>query len=309
MLDYRAAADDPEFLGNLSAVASAGRFLWTASDEGRTIECLEPDGDGFRLRKQVSLDAIFSDLPGEKGEADIESLDASEQQLLICGSHCQVRRKPENDDEIESEISSRPSRHLLGTVSLTGGGGALGEDILNLPFRGPDTLREVLRTDPYLMPFIDLPSKENGLDIEGCCFFGDDVLLGLRGPLVDSIAVVMEARIRARGTLAAELTAHFLDLGGLGVRELTRAGKEVLIVAGPVSGVDGPFRLYRWKPARTQTIQRPTSFHEWTSSEEHPEGMCPLERDGQSGLIVLYDSPDKGRIRGTTYRADWFRFA
>src|SRR6185369_9107549 len=133
-------------------------------------------------------------------------------------------------------------------VSLAGG--ALGQDIVNLPFKGPDSLREVLRENPYLMPFIDLPSKENGLDIEGCCMFGDSVLLGLRGPIVDSIAVVIEAHIRPRGTLAAELTTHFLDLGGLGVRELTRFGKEILLIAGPVSSVAGPFRLYRWTPVR-----------------------------------------------------------
>jgi hypothetical protein len=307
VLDFGAAADDANFLGNLSAIASVGGLLWTASDEGRTLECLEPDGDGFRLKMQVSLDAIFPGLPGDKDEADIESLDAATDRLLICGSHCQVRKKPENKDEIQSEIRSRPSRHLLGTVSLARDG-ALGDDIVNLPFKGPDSLREMLRENPFLMPFIDLPSKENGLDIEGCCFSGDNVLLGLRGPLLDSIAVVIEVHIRPRGTLAAELTTHFLDLGGLGVRELTRFGHEVLLIAGPVSSAAGPFRLYRWTPSRLGTIQRPRAFHEWSSSEEHPEGMCPLPRDGKSGLLILYDSPDRGRIEGTRYRADWVRF-
>src|SRR6476659_8270679 len=113
VLDFGAAADDANFLGNLSAIASVGGLLWTASDEGRTLECLEPDGDGFRLKMQVSLDAIFPGLPGDKDEADIESLDAATDRLLICGSHCQVRKKPENKDEIQSEIRSRPSRHLL----------------------------------------------------------------------------------------------------------------------------------------------------------------------------------------------------
>src|SRR5215475_4403897 len=102
-LDYLAAAEAPKLLTNLSAVAPAGRFLWTGSDEGRTVECLEPDGEGFRLKKQVSLDDVFPELPGGK-EADIESLDSTIDQLLICGSHCHVRKKPDSDDEIESEI-------------------------------------------------------------------------------------------------------------------------------------------------------------------------------------------------------------
>jgi len=58
-LDYRDAARDPALLHNLSAVAVAGRFLWTASDEGRSLECLEPDGDGYRLRRQYRLDSLF----------------------------------------------------------------------------------------------------------------------------------------------------------------------------------------------------------------------------------------------------------
>src|SRR5262245_55807209 len=106
-LDYGAAANDPDFLRNLSAVAPAGNFLWTASDEGRTVECLEPDGDGgFRLKEQVSLDELFLDLPGNDAEADIESLDADADRLLICGSHCQVRKKAKNDDEVESDIKA-----------------------------------------------------------------------------------------------------------------------------------------------------------------------------------------------------------
>ena len=41
-LDYAAAGRKAKFLPNLSAVAAAGQYLWTASDEVRTIECLAP---------------------------------------------------------------------------------------------------------------------------------------------------------------------------------------------------------------------------------------------------------------------------
>jgi len=41
--------------------------------------------------------------------------------------------------------------------------------------------------------------------------------------------------------------------------------------------------------------------------QEKPEGICRLDRNGKSGVIVLYDSPDPcKRINGSTYKADWF---
>ena len=99
-LDYAGANGLDDILNNLSGVAAAGRFLWTASDEGRTVECLEPDGDGYRLRKQHSLDRLFrnfadqTEKKNKPDEADIESLAVCDGALWICGSHCDVRGKP-----------------------------------------------------------------------------------------------------------------------------------------------------------------------------------------------------------------------
>ena len=63
-LDYGKAARKPKFLPNLSAAATAKGFLWTVSDEMRTVECLAPFRSGFRLHRQLSLDALFPGLPG-----------------------------------------------------------------------------------------------------------------------------------------------------------------------------------------------------------------------------------------------------
>src|SRR5262249_27353647 len=96
-LDYREAAREPKLLCNLSAVAAAGQFLWTASDEGRTIQCLLPAGSGYRLHASISLDQVFPELPGaddaKPAEADIESLDACGGTLWVSGSHCRVRHE------------------------------------------------------------------------------------------------------------------------------------------------------------------------------------------------------------------------
>ena len=137
-LDYAGVNGLDDILKNLSGVAADGRFLWTASDEGRTIECLEPDGDGYRLRKQHSLDKLFRNFAEESedknspDEADVESLAVCDGALWICGSHCMVRRQTKRDRQKErdklpyplrAEFNTRAGRHLLGKVALKDEGG------------------------------------------------------------------------------------------------------------------------------------------------------------------------------------------
>jgi hypothetical protein len=320
-LDYRDAAREPKLLHNLSAVAVAGRFLWTASDEGRTLECLEPDGDGYRLRRQYRLDSLFPDLPGKKSddEADVEALAVDRDCLWICGSHCWVRKKTESPSLLSDEIVERPSRHLLGRVKLVDDGGRIADFGEVLSFTGRGSLREALAKNKFLGPFLELPSKENGLDIEGMTVGADGKLLfGLRGPLFDSFAAVVAAEIEARkrGRLQIKkrsIVLHFLDLGGLGVRDLTRSGDEMFVLAGPVTSAPAPFRIYRWKPQDPTYVQRPVLLHEWAYSwgtstpaedPENPEGLSVLDR-GRPGLLVLFDRPRLSRIEGTRYFADW----
>jgi len=328
-LDYEGADGLDDILNNLSGAAFSGRYLWTASDEGRSVECLKPDGDDrYRLHKQHFLDDIFSGLPDlrdnpddKPDEADIESLAATDGALWICGSHCMVRRMTKQDRADEKskrprrlrwKIIDRPSRHLLGRVQLKDEGSEIdktsGE---TLPFKGKGSLCATLDADHYLAPFMDLPSKENGLDIEGMATSdGQTVFLGLRGPLIDGIAVVMELTLTKRMSLSRQKPImHFLDLDGLAVRDLAHKGDAVLILAGPVGPLDGPFRLYRWHPEQQKELQkktqRATLIWSWPADTgEHPEAICRLDRDHERGLLVLYDSPKK-RIDGSRYTAEW----
>lgn len=309
-LNYdQAAEDDSKLLVSLSTLVTVGPFLWTASDECRTLECLERDGKNFRLRTQLRLDDVFGGLPGKDDgdEVDVEAIDAANGNLWICGSHCRVRKKPKKDKTLNPELRDRESRHLLGHAKLLEKGTALAAPGTALPFGCDNSLRAVLqRENPYIAPFIDLPSKENGLDIEGMCVAKGKVFLGLRGPLVDSIAIILEARIAQSGGLdPSKMITHLVDLRGLGVRDLTRVDGALLVLAGPVSGADEQFRIYRWRPKNTELVQRPDAVCEWPRNDETPEGICRLDNGGKSGFAVLYDSPDPARIKGTRYRADW----
>jgi hypothetical protein len=54
-------------------------------------------------------------------------------------------------------------------------------------------------------------------------------------------------------------------------------------------------------------IQRPVAINldSWPAGAEKPEGICVLSRDGRKGYLVVYDSPEQGRIDGNVYKADW----
>ena len=310
-LDYADAGRKRKFLPNISAVAASGDYLWTASDEMRTVECLEPNGQGYRLHRQFKLDELFPGLPGAEKEleADVEALDVAHGRLWVCGSHSLTRRsRDKTDSDVDPKIRERPSRRLLGSVELSKDGGGLVAPGKALPYDGAGSLRAMLGSLSHIAPFMDLPSKENGLDIEGLVTFRRKVYVGMRGPVVDNIALV--AAIGMTRDFAIDETGiflHFVDLGGLGVRDMTRWGGGILILAGPVNGADSPFRLLQWTPRRTGKIQKPEKVQDLQPGADHPEGICALNRAGADGLIVFYDTKSDKRISGTRYRADWLK--
>ena len=115
----------------------------------------------------------------------------------------------------------------------------------------------------HVQPFLGIPSKENGLDIEGITVTESGaVFLGLRGPVVGGRAIIFEAKAREIFTPSVGFTTHFVDLEGLGVRDLTHDGDDILILAGPVGGLDGPFRIYHWRPETTGHVE----FHRFSLS-------------------------------------------
>lgn len=306
-LDYAGAEGGDKLLGNLSGVVADGDRLWTVSDEGRTLECLSADGGGYRLKQQYLLDEVIAGLPGrpDGAELDLESIALDGQSLWIAGSHCRVRRSTNDPDVLSPQTRDRPSRHVLARFEIDGD--RLGA-VDALPFTGHGSLRDVLKGDSYLGPFLELPSKENGLDIEGLAVRGRQVLLGCRGPLLDSQAVVIELSFDARFGIDG-YALHFLDLDGLAVRDLSWRGGEVLVMAGPMDEAPGPFRLYAWSPGQAGPVEHPQRLLDFSTQTEKPEGVCPLQRDGRDGLLVLYDSPDRQRVKGHRYDADWMAFS
>jgi hypothetical protein len=134
--------------------------------------------------------------------------------------------------------------------------------------------------------------------------FRDELLVRLRAPVVDTTAMVLRFPIVGRGDIGAAMETSYLDLGGLGVRELASAGSFVYVIAGPVGKTGGPFRLHRWKPKRGDRVQKAARLHAWPLDGDRPEGLCVLRRDGVDGVLIVYDDA-KERVKGSRFEADW----
>ncbi len=181
-----------------------------------------------------------------------------------------------------------------------------------------NALAEALREDALIAPFTRIPAKEGGLDIEGIAVCGKRVALGLRGPVIATHAVLIEVTVSekkpGRLHLDGEPVKRLLAMEGLGIRDLKRCGDDLLILAGPTTGLSGPCAIYRWRgwvqdppqDAERVRLHRPERIVEipFGRGFDHPEGLALWgSGDGEPRqILVIYDSPGKHRVdakRGT----------
>jgi hypothetical protein len=176
-----------------------------------------------------------------------------------------------------------------------------------------------LADDEHLGPFLGIPGKDNGFDVEGLAALGEPsegatVLLGLRGPVLRGWAVILEVRLGPSdepGELALHgVSKHVLDLDGLGVRDLTRDGDDLLVLAGPTMVLSRPARVLRLRgaavPGALPEVVFAADVHpvcdlEPGDGEDHPEALAVL---GQDALLVLHDSPAADRLGPHSVQGD-----
>ncbi len=173
---------------------------------------------------------------------------------------------------------------------------------------------KLLRDDPLIGPFTAIPSKENGLDVEGLVVDGRRVGFGLRGPVINAWALVVEVEVHGVGdelVLEGALRTHFLDLGGLGIRDLKRRGDDVLILAGPTMKLDGPARVFCWRDWSSRLQDSDMLHHPelvldlpFGSGFDHPEAMAAISHNGDEALLVVCDTPGPLRVCGGRVLAD-----
>jgi hypothetical protein len=330
--------DEPaeEIKGNLSAAAtSPDGYLWLGSDEGTAIERLSPlEPFVFGTHQPFNLGDFIS-LFNQEDEIDIEGMDYADNYLWFTGSHSTKRKKTkgkktERDLERLLTIATEPNRYVLGRVPAVGG---VLHRICVHP-KQPDIeltaaqlqttgetniLLESLRADPHLGPFLTfpLPSKENGFDIEGLAVHANRLFLGFRGPVLRGWAIIVEIEVeeQEQGVLTLKqfddirrsYRKHFVDLDGLGIRELILNGDDLIILAGPTMTLAGLTRIYRLKNALSFSGDTVSSQQQdnlevigdlpWRGTLDNAEGMAHFPCLNQpDALLVVYDAPDLRRI-------------
>ena len=344
-LKFSGDAHDGEHpIHDISASAFAGETLFVAGDEAHCVERLTPGKYGWLENHTRFPLKDFVELRDPEEEMDIEGLGVSDGWLWVTGSHSRTRHDPRDNgaepDCIDlaklADLKDTRPRCVLARIPLL-----YDEDGYAVPVKEDgdrkaglvaqkkdhgSKLGRYMAKDPLIGPSLRMAAKEGGFDIEGIAAAGPErIALGLRGPVIQTFAVLLEPQIEPKKSgklhLPGKPYKRLVDLGGLGMRDLLVDGDDLLILAGPTQDLDGRCAIYRWKnwaneePEDEETVKlhRPSRLFDLPVKldADHPEGIeFFTDEDGKRRLIVFYDSPNPDRLdldEGTIL-ADLFEF-
>jgi hypothetical protein len=335
VLDQPSTLDsDKDLRDGLSAIVRQGEHLWVANDETTSLERLTIEGDQARAHRSFDL-TDFLELPGE-GEIDIEGLDVEGGTVWLLGSHSAVRSRvkdkhsPDKARNALATVEVSVRRQVLARLStrtlLDPGGSRNGEQqrpaVFGLGGGNGGGLLDLLSDDAHLKDFLrhPIPGKDNGIDFEGLAVMDHRVFIGLRGPVLRGWAVILELEVGDGPGIGTAIDPggrryrkHFLDLRGLGVRDLCRDGEDLLVLAGPTMELDGCTAVFRWRDALTsegEAVLRQEDLKcelnvPFGTGEDRAEGITLLE-DGKRVLVVYDKAADERKTGGHGVRADIF---
>lgn len=323
----------------ISSCVRTGDYLWLAFDESTNIERLRWNGERYTEHKTFDL-FDFLDLPGEEAdEMDIEGLAYDNYYLWLTGSMSTKRNDADEEDDFDeqaedlAEIKYDINRYTLARIpcliSPETGHMELYRSCssptdpdqplraLLLKRKAHQTqLTQALKKDPHLKSFMKIPSKENGFDVEGLAISGDRLFVGLRGPVLSKWAIVLELRVEAKkkklklrkfGANKVRYRKHFLNLCGMGIREISRQrhNEDLVLLAGPTMDLDGTISCWRVAgglPDRDVSFQHAperlfdvTFGSDTAYGKDKAEGIAILE-DGR--ILIVYDEPLEERKVG-----------
>jgi hypothetical protein len=190
----------------------------------------------------------------------------------------------------------------------------------------------------WFTPYTLASTKENGLDIEALAIRRDDddpssvvAYIGLRGPVIDGLAVVIEIDIRDHNKRGLKIASaprfHLVDLRGFGVRDLEWDDGDLLILAGPTMTRQKESALFRWRDAKNASAERSENDVREVGGIEQigrlpmapdcggPEAFTRIApgsldfmvlRDGIKGPRLV-DRDGKETVDGPIYRAEVYR--
>ncbi len=327
---------------NLSGAAFSSDWLWVAGDEACAIDRLrrlEPAGtEALRYGEVRDFPlADLLDLPGAADEeADLEGMAVVGNWLWVVGSHGLKRKNARpgatNTDNAKrlAKLSLDGNRRLLACLPIepdASGAPCLVREAQDgrraMRLKGDaesNLLTQALAKDPHFGRYMGIPGKDNGFDIEGLAIDGNRLLLGLRGPVLRGWSALLEITVEARaGQLhlvpldgGGLVRKHFLQLDGLGVRDLHFSGDDLYVLAGPTMVLNGDIRIFKWAGARAALAgnQELARFESGLielarlphgHNSNRAEAICelpPALLGGKPAWLVLYDAPGADRREG-----------
>ena len=287
---------------DISAIVSFGDFLAIGSDESkRKIQILKKEGDGYVVKEDLEIKLPVLAEQDEQ-EIDIEGMSMSNgDTLFVVGSHSLKRltikdNKPYSDNRKRfTQLVAEDKKNSIFKLKLNPQDATVEEEIVTI------RIKEIIEEDELLRPFSGIPSKENGVDIEGIASHGDTLYLGFRGPVLRGNYVPVMVIKDCHNEKDYELL--FVNLMGNGIRDIVKVNDGFLILSGPVGDGFGPYQLYFWdgsdciigsdRPKEDRTIllgKIPTE------TGAKAEGITILEESSSSYTVVLvYDGLPNGR--------------
>ena len=328
---------------NLSGAAFSGEWLWVAGDEAagvdrlRRLDPLGSEALRFGEVRDFALGDLL-DLPGAPDEeADLEGMAVADGWLWVVGSHGRKRKatKPESSHADNAKrlakLTLDGNRRLLACLPIEadehGAPGLVrkaGDGRRAMALKGDaksNELTSALAGDPHFGAYMALPGKDNGFDIEGLAIDADRLLLGLRGPVLRGWSALLEIAVEVRGgqlrlkpldDRGTLVRKHFLQLDGLGVRDLHFSGDDLYLLAGPTMVLNGEIRLFKWPGARPllaanrEAVRFETALTEsvvlpHARGSNRAEALCEVPATlaaGSPSWLVLYDAPAPDRCDG-----------
>ncbi|MEH0156761.1 DUF3616 domain-containing protein [Limibacter armeniacum] len=339
-LKFKKGIDNLDELRNeISTCIICDNTLFLAYDESSAIERLVWKDGEYKKHKTFELEEFF-DLPdGKEGEMDIEGLAWEAPFLWVTGSMSLKRSTPDEEDGHKAggkklaKVKVDKNRFSLGKIpcqfdkkkgiwtpvkklKVKQGKKAVKQFKPLMLERGKSStiLTELLCTDPHLGPFMNIPCKENGFDIEGLAIYGKRIFVGLRGPVLAGWAVIIEFKLHewdgwlqmeGRSSKEKPYNKHFVNMAGMGFREINIDAKsgDLYILAGPTMDLDGTIGAWRikggLKDKPVTVTQNPERLFDIVHGNDKEHGKDKAEGmaiTNEGNYLIVYDNPSKDKL-------------
>lgn len=262
-----------------SAVVLAGPDHFVVADDEDNILRVYSRTAGGAPVQQVDLSTFLRVAPKEP-EADLEGAAPFGDRVYWITSHARNKNG-----------RARPSRHRFFATTHTRTNATVEIKTVGVPYTRllADLLQEPrLRSFQLTAASRLAPKSKDALNIEGLVATPEGTLLiGFRNPIPDGKALLVP--LLNPDELIAGQRARFgapllLDLGGLGIRSITRTGPRYLLVAGAYDG-GGRSHLYEWNGGS----EPPRRLSRPELADLNPEAIEVFTENGVERLFVVSD--------------------